>query len=222
MGDTKKVKGVSYLRGDRFPGYNKYKDNQHTWLVLLCHHNQPSCREYAKVWELANRQIQPLVKVGAVDCSKPANGRLCQMHAQHNEQTVLRIGGPSTPKNGKFSPLKPVKKKQTKAAQLERLARFAFSGLPPPFQPVQGLSQSKAGANAYELHNVRTPQHLQRFLEQCRQRCAAHQKERCECILSFSSKYDTTPHTKAIAYSAHLANRPLPSSSKSKRVSKSA
>ena len=37
-------KPITYLRGDRFPGVGKSKDNKHVWMVLLCAHNQQQCQ----------------------------------------------------------------------------------------------------------------------------------------------------------------------------------
>lgn len=191
-------KSVTYLRGDRFPGYGSNQDNKHIWMVLLCSHQEKPCREYAPAWEELAKLVNPVVKVGTLDCSVSANSDICRRHVKQKKAgpTVLRIGiGNSDGANSeKFSVYKTLKRKRqqkpAKQQQAEQLARFAYSALP--------LQSS-------QLHNVRTEKNLASFLGQCRATCSKHKlkkNQKCECALIFSTKYETTPTAKAIA--AHL------------------
>lgn len=179
---------IQYLRGDRFPGLGSHTNNKNTWMVLVCSHREKLCRDYAPVWEELAKQIRPVVKVGTLDCSVPANNQICRRHVRQNAPTILRVG---TDDKGKFTVFKTLKRKNQKKRstrhRVEQLARFAYSVLPAQAQ----------------LHNIRTDKNLESFLEQCKANCGKS-KQKCECALIFSSKYETTPAAKAVA--AHLSS----------------
>lgn len=204
-------KSVSYLRGNRFPGYGTNQDNKHVWMVLLCSHYEKPCREYAPAWEELAKIVNPIVKVGTLDCSLSENSDICRRHAKQKQAgpTILRIGvGNSDGGNsGKISVFKTLKRKKqqklTKQQQAEQLARFAYFALP--------LQSS-------ELHNVRTEKNLAVFLGQCKATCNKRKpkkNKKCECALIFSTFYETTPTAKAIA--AHLSSDLVSSTGSIKR-----